>query len=220
MRSGLLIAALLLLANACTSSGSPKGGQGVAGSGPDGGGDGPGSAGKGTHEPDAQAPEAGAPPEADGGSPTDDPGMPGAGAPSGETGGTGGLGGTGGSSSQADPTEPGYPFDLGQAAAALGQNVDPQFESLDARTVEFTLAGSTLSAILDRTEWSTAPEAEFECSRSGGSLVVGPDRVLFVASDAVWLASGLACTKVRVLQGSTYSATLTRSFAQTVLGAP
>jgi len=40
------------------------------------------------------------------------------------------------------------------------------------------------------------------------------------ATAVSYLSAGTACTEIRVMQGQEFSPTLTRSFAQTVLGAP
>lgn len=132
------------------------------------------------------------------------------------SGGTGGLGG------ESDPTQPGVPFDLGAASRSLGETLETKQEALDPRTTEFTLLGTSTSTVLDETVWSTGPEAEFECQRGSGngSLVVGPDRNLFVGVDAVWLSLDTACIRLSVTQNAVYSATLTRTFARDVFGAP
>ena len=170
-----------------------------------------GSAGK-PSQPDSGG-DGGTSSMGDAGGPPGDPGMPEAGAP---------MDGTAGAPGSGEVTQPDYPFDLNAAATALGGTLDPQREALDEKTVAYTLLGAGSSAALERTEWSTAAEAEFECSRaaSGGTLVVGPDRMLFVASSADFLSFGTACTAIRVTTSAGYSATLTRSFAQAVLGAP
>jgi hypothetical protein len=82
--------------------------------------------------------------------------------------------------------------------------------------------GSTSSALIAQTQWSTTPEAEFECERAavGAQRVVGSDRILYVAQTGVWLAQGPSCTRLSVTAGSTYSASLTDAFAQGVFGAP
>ncbi len=207
----LLLLAFAFAGNACSNGGSSGGGNASAGM--------PGSMG-GSDEPGggrpSTLPDAGAPSEADAGS-AGDSAMSDAGAPSGGTGGTGSV-----TPETEDPTNPGVPFDLGAAATSLGQTLDTTQQALDAQTVEYTLVGPSSSALVDRTLWSTAPEAEFECSRgsANGALVVGSDRMLFIATDSVWLSLDTACLRVSVSLQSVYSATLTRSFAQDVLGAP
>ena len=122
---------------------------------------------------------------------------------------------------QSGPAEKQFPFQLATAATMLGGGpvVEPTREALDSKTIEYTLGGSGALALLDQTEWATGPEAEFECSRAsnGGSLVVGSDRMLFVAGDAVWFASGSFCTRVSVKSGSSYAPDLTLSLAQSTL---
>jgi hypothetical protein len=117
---------------------------------------------------------------------------------------------------------PAEPFNVETAATVLDQPLDRAQETIDEHTVEYTLAGSTSSALIAQTQWSTAPEAEFECERAavGAERIVGSDRILYVAPAGVWLAQGSTCTRLSVTANSAYSASLTESFAQGVFGAP
>jgi len=216
-RSGLLAVWLLLLGSgaSCSHAGSPSNSAG--GDSSTGGEDGTpmGTAGK-PSEPDPGNSDAGMPGAAAAGAPSDDPGMSDAGAP------FQGAAGAAGAAETVETAPPDYPFDVNAAAAVLGGSFDSQREVLTEKTVAYSFQGASAAAVLDRTEWSTASEAEFECSRAanGGTLVVGPDRMLFVTSNADFLSFGTACTSIRVVSGSEYSASLTRTFAQSVFGAP
>jgi len=114
------------------------------------------------------------------------------------------------------------PFNVEVAAKVLDQPLERAQEAVDDRTVEYKLVGSTSSAVIAQTKWSTAPEAEFECERAavGAQRIVGSDRILYVTQAGVWLAKGATCTQLSVTAGSEYSASLTNDFAQDVFGAP
>jgi hypothetical protein len=117
---------------------------------------------------------------------------------------------------------PAEPFNVQIAAKVLDQPLERAQEAVDEHTVEYKLVGATSSAVIAQTQWSTAPEAEFECERAavGAQRIVGSDRILYVTQAGVWLAKGATCTQLSVSAGSEYSASLTNDFAQDVFGAP